>query len=174
MTVLHLQSSLCSLYHQKHYGNGHRLDSGKVVAEIPGPGTRKDRGDGMRILLIDDDPDIYALVKVAFRAEAAELSWAVSGLQGLQLFEQEQPDLVLCDIGLPDVDGVHLAHALNDRSPETPLIFLTGHTSEMDLKDARMTGARDYIGKPFEIRNLVERVKAVMYPMEQGTQPPLL
>jgi DNA-binding response OmpR family regulator len=116
----------------------------------------------MRILLIDDDEDIFALVRVAFRSEPIELVWAATALEGLRLFDQTPPNLVLCDIGLPDVDGVHLAHALHDRQPQIPLIFLTGHTTEMDREDAKATGARDYIAKPFKIKELVSRVKAVL------------
>ncbi|PIQ23401.1 hypothetical protein COW36_15825 [bacterium (Candidatus Blackallbacteria) CG17_big_fil_post_rev_8_21_14_2_50_48_46] len=116
----------------------------------------------MRILLIDDDPDIYALVKLGFRSLAFEVIWEETALAGLRAFEQNPPDLVLCDIGLPDVDGVHLAHALYDRQPEVPLVFLTGHTSEMDREDAKLTGACDYIEKPFDLRELVKRVKSVL------------
>lgn len=116
----------------------------------------------MRILLIDDDKDIFALVRIAFRSEPVELIWAATGLEGLRLFEQNPPDLVLCDIGLPDVDGVHLAHAISDRQPNVPLVFLTGHNTDMDREDAKATGARDYICKPFDIRELVKRVNAVL------------
>lgn len=114
----------------------------------------------MRILLIEDDPDIFTLLDQLFQKENIELVWAETAQEALQIFEESIPDLIISDLGLPDVDGLFLAQVFKQKSPQTPLILLTARDSEVDKASMLAAGAQDYILKPFEPEEFIKRVKA--------------
>src|SRR5437588_5627174 len=114
-----------------------------------------------KILLIEDDADLFALLKYNLEKEGFALTGQQTGKGALELCRQVRPDLVLLDIMLPDSDGLDICKAIrkdSDLAP-TPIIFLTARASETDRIVGLELGANDYVVKPFFVRELVARIK---------------
>ena len=114
-----------------------------------------------KIALIEDDSDLFALVKYNLEKEGFAVVGSQTGRGALDLFRREKPDLILLDIMLPDSDGLDICKGIRSH-PEmahTPVIFLTARASETDRIVGLELGANDYIVKPFFIRELIARVK---------------
>lgn len=114
-----------------------------------------------KIALIEDDSDLYALVKYNLEKEGFAFVGAQSGRGVIDLFRRERPDLILLDIMLPDSDGLELCKSIRQHSElaHIPVIFLTARASETDRIVGLELGANDYIVKPFFVRELIARVK---------------
>lgn len=114
-----------------------------------------------KILLIEDDTDLYALLKYNLEKEGYLLVGAQTGRGAVEMIRRERPDLIILDIMLPDSDGLDICKAVRSR-PELahiPIIFLTARASETDRILGLELGASDYIVKPFFVRELIARVK---------------
>ncbi len=114
-----------------------------------------------KIALVEDDADLYALVKYNLEKEGFGVVGAQTGRGVLDLCRRERPDLILLDIMLPDSDGLEICKGIRQH-PELahiPVIFLTARASETDRIVGLELGANDYIVKPFFIRELIARVK---------------
>lgn len=125
-----------------------------------------------QILIVDDD----ALLRrsLAFNLEQAgyRVRTAAGAEDGLAMIEQERPDLVLLDIGLPDMDGLDTLKQVKERF-QIPVIFLTARRRELDEVVGLELGADDYVTKPFDVDVLSARIKAVLRRAEPyGVQPP--
>jgi len=114
-----------------------------------------------KILIVDDDPNIVELVKLYLEREGYRVLVAYDGLEALSLARQWQPDLIVLDLLLPEVDGLDVCRILQAES-EMPIIMLTAKTAEEDRVIGLRLGADDYITKPFSPRELVARVQAVL------------
>ena len=114
-----------------------------------------------KIALIEDDADLYALVKYNLEKEGFGVVGAQTGRGVVDLFRRERPDLILLDIMLPDSDGLEICKAIRQHSElaHIPVIFLTARASETDRIVGLELGANDYIVKPFFVRELVARIK---------------
>lgn len=114
-----------------------------------------------RIVLIEDDTDLYALLKYNLEKEGFTLEGSQTGRGALDLCRRVKPDLVLLDIMLPDSDGLDICKGIrNDATlAHTPVIFLTARASETDRIVGLELGANDYIVKPFFVRELIARIK---------------
>ena len=114
-----------------------------------------------KILLIEDDTDLFALLKYNLEKEGFSLSGLQTGKGAIDLCRQQRPDLILLDIMLPDSDGLDICKGIrNDiELSQTPVIFLTARASETDRIVGLELGANDYIVKPFFIRELIARIK---------------
>ncbi|HSI99570.1 MAG TPA: response regulator transcription factor [Patescibacteria group bacterium] len=117
----------------------------------------------MRLLLVDDDPDIRTSVRVGFELQwrDVEILEAASGAEALRLVEERRPDLVLLDVGLPDLDGFAVLRELRAFSA-VPVIMLTARDEPIDRVRGLETGADDYVAKPFDHLELMARVRAVL------------
>ena len=124
--------------------------------------------------MIEDERDIVELVKYNFRKEGFELESFSRGKEGLEYLRHSQPDLVLIDILLPDLDGFEICKRLraDDRLKSVPVIFLTAKGEEIDRVLGLEIGADDYVVKPFSPRELVARVKAVLRRQERAAEKP--
>jgi Response regulators consisting of a CheY-like receiver domain and a winged-helix DNA-binding domain len=114
-----------------------------------------------KIVLIEDDADLYALLKYNLEKEGFALVGAQTGKGAIELCRRERPDLILLDIMLPDSDGLDICKGIRSH-PElahVPVIFLTARASETDRIVGLELGANDYIVKPFFIRELIARIK---------------
>src|SRR5919112_5486513 len=114
-----------------------------------------------KIALIEDDSDLYALLKYNLEKEGFTLVGAQTGKGAIDLCRRERPDLILLDIMLPDSDGLDICKGIRSH-PELshiPVIFLTARASETDRIVGLELGANDYIVKPFFIRELIARIK---------------
>jgi DNA-binding response OmpR family regulator len=114
-----------------------------------------------KILLIEDDSDLFSLLKYNLEKEGFQLSGLQTGKGAIELCRQVRPDLILLDIMLPDSDGLDICKGIR-RDPEladTPVIFLTARASETDRIVGLELGANDYVVKPFFVRELIARIK---------------
>ena len=114
-----------------------------------------------KIVLIEDDSDLYALLKYNLEKEGFGFAGSQTGRGAIDLCRRERPDLLILDIMLPDSDGLDICKAIR-RHPEfahIPTIFLTARASEADRILGLELGANDYIVKPFFIRELIARIK---------------
>ncbi len=110
------------------------------------------------VLLVEDEPSIADNIKYALNAASFEVLWAASGMEALNIFKEQTIDLVILDIGLPDMDGFEVCRQIREQS-QVPLLFLTARSDEIDRVVGLEMGADDYICKPFSPRELVARVK---------------
>ncbi|MFQ6022204.1 MAG: response regulator transcription factor [Acidiferrobacterales bacterium] len=114
-----------------------------------------------RILIVDDDPHIREVLRFALEKAGYETSAAEDGKQALHRFDDEQPDLVVLDIMMPEMDGTEVCRALRQRSL-VPIVFLSSKDEEVDRIIGLELGGDDYVTKPFSPRELVARVRAVL------------
>jgi two-component system phosphate regulon response regulator PhoB len=117
-----------------------------------------------RILVIEDEPDIRQVLDYNLRLAGHEVSAAARGLDGLRLIREENPELVILDLMLPDIPGIEVCRTIKD-NPQTrslPVVMLTARGEEIDRVVGFELGADDYITKPFSVRELVLRVRAVL------------
>jgi two-component system response regulator VicR len=117
----------------------------------------------MKVVVIDDSPEIIEVVSLCFqiRWSGATLVSASEGAKGLELIEAENPDVVILDIGLPDMDGFEVLREIR-RFSQVPVIMLTVRGEDTDVAKGLELGADDYITKPFSHIELVARVQAVL------------
>lgn len=117
----------------------------------------------MKLLLVDDDAEIRASVRLGFELQwhDVEILEASRGADALDVVERERPDLVLLDIGLPDMDGYRVLRDLRAFSA-VPVIMLTARDEPIDTVRALEAGADDYVAKPFDHLELTARVRAVL------------
>jgi DNA-binding response OmpR family regulator len=117
----------------------------------------------MKLLLVDDDAEIRSSVRLGFELQWRDVEFveAGSGADGLRAVEEEQPDLVLLDIGLPDLDGYGVLREIR-RFSAVPVIMLTARDEPIDKVRGLEAGADDYVAKPFDHLELMARVRAVL------------
>lgn len=115
----------------------------------------------MKIILVDDEPEILTLVRDYLTREGYTVVTAINGLEGMQLIEREKPDLVLLDWMLPGISGLEICKRLRETST-IPIIMLTAKSEEIDRVLGLEFGADDYIVKPFSLRELAARIKTVL------------
>jgi DNA-binding response OmpR family regulator len=113
-----------------------------------------------KILLADDNPNILSFVEPALEREGYKVSTAADGVEALYKWETEHPALLVLDIEMPDPNGLAVCRRIRDAGDTVPIIFLTVRDSVSDLELGFSLGASDYIPKPFDIRELLARVKA--------------
>ena len=114
----------------------------------------------MKILLVDDDPDLLDLLTYALRREGFDIITAADGREALQCWRAEEPDLVVLDLTMPRLSGFEVCRQIREAGP-TPVILLTSSTGEEDVVQGFQLGADDYVRKPFSPRQLVMRIRAV-------------
>ncbi|HEU5323865.1 MAG TPA: response regulator, partial [Methylomirabilota bacterium] len=115
-----------------------------------------------RILIIDDEPEIVRGLEDNLRFEGYETSAAADGEEGLRRASAEAPDLILLDLMLPRVSGWDVCRELRRRGVDVPVIMLTARGDEVDRVRGLELGADDYVAKPFSLRELLARVRAVL------------
>lgn len=122
-----------------------------------------------KILIVDDEPNILELLKFNLENNGFKVIKALNGEQALELIKLEKPDLILLDVMLPGIDGYELCKILRRKTDtsEIPIILITAKNEEIDKILGLEIGADDYITKPFSVRELIARVKAVLRRVEK-------
>jgi DNA-binding response OmpR family regulator len=122
------------------------------------------------ILVVDDEPKIAALARDYLEHAGFAVVTAADGRAALEAVGRTRPDLVVLDLGLPEVDGLDVTRAIR-RDSSLPIVMLTARDDEIDKLLGLELGADDYLTKPFSPRELVARVKAVLRRVDIGRQP---
>jgi DNA-binding response OmpR family regulator len=118
------------------------------------------------ILLIDDRQTVFHLLEAILRIMGHHLLYAGSGQQGITMARQEQPDLVLLDIMMPDIDGFRICQYLKDNidTRDIPVLFLVARDAEEDMAAGRRAGADGFMTKPFRAKEVISQIeKALAY-----------
>ncbi len=123
-----------------------------------------------RILLIDDEPSIHAVVSAYLEAEGYEYLSAMDGPSGLLAARSSKPDIIILDVMLPGMDGIELLATLR-RESNVYVIMLTARTEEVDKIVGLSVGADDYLTKPFSPRELIARIKAALRRLQADAKP---
>jgi two-component system KDP operon response regulator KdpE len=126
-----------------------------------------------RVLVIDDEPQILRALRINLRARQYEVSIAASGAQALEEAAAHPPDLVILDLGLPDMDGVEVIGGLRGWTA-VPIIVLSGRADSADKVEALDAGADDYVTKPFGMDELLARMRAAVRRTPAAELPPRL
>src|ERR1700730_6210427 len=128
--------------------------TGQMLAE---PGTLD---QVTRVLVVDDEPQILRALRINLRVRSYQVDTAATGAQALETAARHPPDLVILDLGLPDLDGVEVIQGLRGWTT-APIIVLSGRADSMDKVEALDAGADDYVTKPFAMEELLARMRAV-------------
>jgi two-component system KDP operon response regulator KdpE len=113
-----------------------------------------------RILVVDDEPQLLRALRINLQARQYDVATAADGAAALHAAKEHRPDLVVLDLGLPDMDGVDVIRQLRTWTP-VPIVVLSGRADSHDKVDALDAGADDYVTKPFSLDELLARVRAV-------------
>jgi two-component system KDP operon response regulator KdpE len=114
-----------------------------------------------RILIVDDEPQILRALRINLTARQYEVISAADGTEALRAAASDHPDLILLDLGLPDIDGVEVIRKLRAWTP-VPIIVVSGRIGSADKVQALDAGADDYVSKPFDMEELLARLRAVI------------
>jgi DNA-binding response OmpR family regulator len=125
-----------------------------------------------RILVIEDDVALLRGLKDNLEAEAHEVLTAADGEQGYRLSREEDPDLIVLDLMLPRLSGYEICRKLRDAGDRVPIVMLTARAEETDRVLGLDLGADDYVTKPFSVRELLARVRAVLRRADPPTALP--
>ncbi len=128
---------------------------------IPGVGTADKMDNREHILVVDDDKALLQVLELTLAEHGYEVSCATSGLQALRLIFQRQPDLVILDISIPELNGWDVCQRIREMS-DIPILILTAYCEQEDRIKGLTLGADDYVVKPFDIFELLLRVRAIL------------
>ncbi len=115
-----------------------------------------------KILFVEDEEDLTLIVSDTLRGQGYDVITAADGIQGLVKFKSEGADIVVADVMMPKMDGFTMAKEIRKLSPTVPLLFLTAKSTIDDVEQGFEIGANDYLKKPFELRELIVRIKALL------------
>jgi two-component system, OmpR family, response regulator len=115
-----------------------------------------------RLLVVEDDPNIVELLSASLRFAGFEVTAATSGADAVATARTAQPDLVVLDIMLPDLDGFEVIRRLRENGIRTPVVFLTARDATDDKVRGLTLGGDDYVTKPFSLEELTARIRAVL------------
>ncbi len=115
-----------------------------------------------KILFVEDEEDLTLIVADTLRGQGYEVVTAVDGEDGLEKFKTEGADIVVAYVMMPKMDGFTMSKEIRKLSPTVPLLFLTAKSTMDDVEQGFEIGANDYLKKPFELRELIVRIKALL------------
>lgn len=115
-----------------------------------------------KILLVEDEATLATIISETLADEGYEVVTACDGVEGLEYFRRAGADLVIADVMMPRMDGFEMAKRMRGLNSDVPLIFLTARSSIDDIETGFDIGANDYLKKPFKMRELIARVKALL------------
>lgn len=115
-----------------------------------------------RILFVEDEADLTLIVADTLKEQGYEVVTASNGIQGLERFKSDGADIIVADVMMPGMDGFNMAREIRKLYPDVPLLFLTAKSTIDDIEEGFEIGANDYLKKPFELRELIIRIKAML------------
>jgi two-component system, OmpR family, KDP operon response regulator KdpE len=127
----------------------------------------------LRVLVVDDEPPIRRFLRAGLRAEGYQVLEAEDGIKTLDLIDRNPVDVIVLDLGLPDLDGVEVIRRLRKGGSTVPIVVLSSRTDERGKVEALDLGADDYVTKPFGMEELLARLRAALRHrlQQQGERP---
>lgn len=127
-----------------------------------------------RVLVVDDEPPLLRALVLNLTHRGYEVSTSSTGSGALEQVRRLPPDLLILDLGLPDLDGMDVIRELRDREPTLPIIVLSARSSSQDKVAALDLGAVDYVAKPFDMNELVARLRAAIRRLNTARTSPVV
>lgn len=115
-----------------------------------------------KVLFVEDEADLSLIVADTLRGIGYDVVTAADGVEGLDRYRSEGADIIVADVMMPRMDGFTMAKGIRKMSPEVPLLFLTAKSTIDDVEEGFEIGANDYLKKPFELRELIVRIKSLL------------
>lgn len=115
-----------------------------------------------KVLFVEDEADLTLIVADTLRGLGYDVITAADGVEGLDRYRSEGADIIVADVMMPRMDGFTMAKGIRKMSPEVPLLFLTAKSTIDDVEEGFEIGANDYLKKPFELRELIVRIKSLL------------
>lgn len=115
-----------------------------------------------KVLFVEDEADLTLIVADTLRGLGYDVVTAADGVEGLDRYRSEGADIIVADVMMPRMDGFTMAKGIRKMSPEVPLLFLTAKSTIDDVEEGFEIGANDYLKKPFELRELIVRIKSLL------------
>lgn len=112
-----------------------------------------------KILIVDDEEDFRAILRVVLERAGYRVLQGSNGAEGLERFAAEKPDLMIVDLSMPDMDGIEVTRRLRAQGHKTPILMLTVRSQILTVSEGLASGVTDYILKPFDKDDLLERVQ---------------
>ena len=119
-----------------------------------------------KILIVDDSKEIRNILSTFLKEEGFEVYTAENGKKALDLIKEKVIDLIITDIRMPEMDGYQLTKKMKEEKPRVGIIIMTAYTSIYTEGDIRKIGADDYISKPFELVDIIEKIERVLFQMK--------
>ena len=123
-----------------------------------------------KLLLVEDDSTLGYILKEYLEMKNFAVTWAKNGLDGLEKFKEQQVDLCIVDVMMPEMDGFTMAERIRQQGSDVPLLFLTARSLKVDVLKGFSLGADDYIIKPVEEEELVARINAILRRVEHPSE----
>lgn len=117
---------------------------------------------GNKILFVEDEEDLTLIVTDTLRGQGYDVITAANGIEGLEKYRSMGADIIVADVMMPGMDGFSMARQIRKISTDVPLLFLTAKSTIDDVEEGFEIGANDYLKKPFELRELIVRIKALL------------
>jgi two-component system OmpR family response regulator len=130
--------------------------------QSPTPTLQRPDGSAVRVLVVDDEPNLTELLSMALRYEGWEVRTAGSGTAAVRAAKDFAPDAVVLDMMLPDFDGLEVMRRMRGDDPNVPVLFLTAKDAVEDRVAGLTAGGDDYVTKPFSLEEVVARLRALM------------
>jgi DNA-binding response OmpR family regulator len=125
------------------------------------------------VLLIEDEPALGMIVRDSLEVRGFRVLYAADGDEGLALFQQERPDIVVADVMMPNMDGFTLAEHIRQTDTDIPIMFLTARSQTTDVVRGFELGGNDYLKKPFSLDELIVRINALLRRPVGPKHPPI-
>ena len=153
-------------------GPGHPQDPSRQGPPGPsaGRGAENRSQEAAHLLVVDDEPNIRDILAASLRFAGFDTETAATGRQALRAVEAAEPDLIVLDVMLPDMDGFTVTRTLRERGVAVPVLFLTAKGETSDKIAGLTVGGDDYVTKPFSLEEVVARIRAVLRRTGRGPQ----
>lgn len=129
---------------------------------MPTPTLTRPDGSPVRVLVVDDEPNLTELISMALRYEGWDVRSAATGMAAVRAARDLAPDAVVLDMMLPDIDGMEVLRRMRADDPDVPILFLTARDAVEDRVAGLTAGGDDYVTKPFSLEEVVARLRALM------------
>lgn len=123
-------------------------------------GSEKHQGERIRLLLVDDEEGYVKVLAKRMTRRNMEVMTALSGSEGIQRLRKQEFDVAILDLKMEDMDGIEVLRVFKKMVPDMPVIMLTGHGTEKAAREGLDLGAFDYLMKPCDLEELVEKIRA--------------